>query len=255
MTDKQKRANVVAGQLEHFAERLRSGEYEPEAFRLEQSSWLEKPSVEDSRQRSRPGPHTTVQFTEERSGAMSQVDMFGPEDDLPTSLPKSDPHVTLRQAQRVLADNLDHGTVCRCCGQYAKRYRRKLTSGLAYALIYINRGVVDGGPWMRGDWIHVENLFKAGPHHGLPAPRGGDYAKLRFWGLLEKKAVRRDDGSSRGGLWKVTAKGRNFLNHLSVEPSYAVVYNGICEGLGGKTINIEQALGRKFNYQELMRGE
>lgn len=187
---------------------------------------------------------------------MSQVDMFAPDDDLPTSLPKSDPNITLRQVQRVLADNLDHGTVCRCCGQYAKRYRRKLTSGLAYALIYIHRGVKDGGPWMRGDWIHVEDHFKAGPHHGNPAPRGGDYAKLRYWGLLQKKAVRRDDGSSRGGLWKVTEKGRDFIQGLLLTvPSYAIVYNGICEGLGGREIRIDRALGRKFDYTELMLGE
>lgn len=156
---------------------------------------------------------------------MSQLDLFD----------------TLLQAKANLEANLDKGGACPCCGQHAQRYRRKLNSGMARALVEI---------WLRQKntrrWVRVEVLVAA-------LRVSPELGKLRWWGLVETKE--NDDAKKRtSGSWRLTEKGQAFLRDLVKVPSHAVVFNNQLERLEGKEIGIREALGSKFDYAELMAG-
>ena len=71
-------------------------------------------------------------------------------------------------------------------------------------------------------------------------------------GAIESR--QNDDPSKKSsGYWRVTDKGRGFLALQITVPKTAVVYNNRLERLEGVFITIQEALGKKFNYEELMR--
>jgi len=144
---------------------------------------------------------------------------------------------TLAIAQREVEAGLTDGTHCPCCGQLAKAYHRKLNSGMASALIEV---------WKRHGvgWAHVPDI----------APKvGGDFAKMRHWGLVQESLGLRADGG-RQGDWRVTSLGKSFVRGLVTVPSHITVYNNAVSGTDGPAITIREALGSRFNYDELMRG-
>ncbi len=96
-------------------------------------------------------------------------------------------------------------------------------------------------------WAHITTV------HPRLAGNGGDLSKLRHWNLIEEKDERRADGG-RAGWWRITDEGEQYLqNKLSV-PKYVLIYNGRILGFDGPNVSIMDALGTKFNYQQLMAG-
>jgi hypothetical protein len=142
---------------------------------------------------------------------------------------------TLREARERLMNERDKGTTCPCCGQYAKVYRRSITSGTAWLLVQM----FDKAMF---DWYYVPSL----------GAQGGDLLKTRFWGLIEESEDVRDDGSGRAGWWRITDLGGQFVRGLTTVPKYALIYNNHCLGLEGPNVSIEDI--RPFNYDDLMRG-
>jgi len=134
---------------------------------------------------------------------------------------------------------VDEGERCPCCEQFAKVYRRKITSHTAMVLIAM---------WRKGgtDWVSLPAL---GMGHA-------DEAKARYWGLIEAKPDEvRDDGSSRTGWWRLTDRGRRFVLNLTSIPKYVRIYDGRALSMDdSQQINIADALGTKFNYFDLMGG-
>lgn len=119
------------------------------------------------------------------------------------------------------------GTTCPCCDQFAKVYRRKLNAGMARSLIRMYRA---GGL----DWVDITRQIPA---------RSREEGKLAYWRLVEPGEVR--------GVWRVTQEGYRFLRGAPVE-SHALVYNGELLRLDGGPITITEALGERFDLQELM---
>ena len=117
-----------------------------------------------------------------------------------------------------LRENLDEGVTCPCCGQYAKRYKRKLNSSMAAALCWL--------------WTHP---------------------KLAWWGFIEEKPKEEHHKGRTSGLWRVTQLGADFARSCVSVPRYAFVYNGTVEDFTtGDAISIRCALGDRFDYAELM---
>lgn len=136
---------------------------------------------------------------------------------------------SLEEARQWLRERVRDGAKCPCCTQFAKVYRRKLNSGMAYSLIRMYRtngvGYVD---------------IQANVHS-----KSGDTAKLRYWGLIEAHPEKR-------GLWRVTNLGEMFVRGLTTVLSHAELYDDRLLRLDGDAIDIRQALGNKFDYYELM---
>ena len=149
---------------------------------------------------------------------------------------------TIVEAKQILEVQKRDGMHCPVCEQYAKLYPRSLTSAMAYGLILLANNTAD--------FVHVERFFK--DIDGIPSSIRGDISKLVYWDFLERKIADRDDGSNRNGYYKVTSAGREFVaNRLRVSKK-VLLYNNESYGFEGQLIDIEDALGTKFNYSELM---
>jgi hypothetical protein len=97
-------------------------------------------------------------------------------------------------------------------------------------------------------WLHVPRYLNG---KGVVA-RGGDFAKLVHWGLLEAKGGERADGSSRIGYYRLTPEGVEFVENRRRVPTHLYFYNSEVLGQETKTISMPEALGEHFDYEELM---
>lgn len=141
------------------------------------------------------------------------------------------------------------GISCPCCEQFAKVYRRSitLTEVKVMAKIYnVARKACPQAPDTH--WI------KIGADGDLRT-MGGDYAKSRFWGLIEERPGERADGSTRVGQWRITESGIEFLLGAKRVPRYVWVYNNEVvappPGTENKTISVYD-VAKKFDFRSII---
>jgi len=109
------------------------------------------------------------------------------------------------------------------------------------ALIALHHAVTEEKPWHH---IATFQAMNAG---------GGDFAKARYWGLVAEQPNEKDETKRTSGIWTITDKGRAFvLGRLKIQ-KYALIFDSRCHGFDGELIDIVEALGVNFNYQELMQ--
>jgi len=151
---------------------------------------------------------------------------------------------TLEEAKQEVRDGRDIGITCPCCGQFAKTYRRKITSAMAYglALMYNRKS---------HDYVHVEGFLKKIPN--LPSSIRGDIAKLRHWGLIEAKAGEKEDGNPSNGYYKITGFGKLFVEKDAKAVKYIYLYNNKVVGSSDEMCTFTECLGQKFNYNEVVK--
>lgn len=153
---------------------------------------------------------------------------------------------TMKEAKAYLRENWEKGIECPCCGQFVKLYSRSITSSMAYALYLIYKNQKND------DWTHVQSYLKK---LNIPAPvMSGDISKLKFWELLEVLEGERKDGSKRVGFYRVTEKGKEFIHGRISVPKHCKLYNQKFYGFSGEQIHFKDALGKNFNYDDLMAG-
>jgi len=163
--------------------------------------------------------------------------------------------MTVEEAQDLLMKNFEDGSHCACCGQYVRLYRRSITTEMAYALVLIYRYFDRDNA---EEWLHVANYFRDELPKEVSSPvRGGDFAKLEAWRLLERLDGVREDGSRRIGFWRITEIGKSFVEgHLSV-PEHRCYYDNthlwfLDRDEEDGRITIHDALRNRFNYERLM---
>jgi len=126
------------------------------------------------------------------------------------------------------------GAICPCCSQFVKVYKRKINSAMAKALV---------------------DLYKEGKTfkfvHGPTVTTCREVSKLSWWGLVVEESTLRPDGG-RSGYWRVTKKGEQFIKKQIKCQKYAHVFDGKILNHVGDFINIEDAFGSPFHYNELM---
>jgi hypothetical protein len=143
----------------------------------------------------------------------------------------------LDEARQWVFDNVLQGAVCPCCRQLAKVYDRSLHKGMIEGLVKMWRIHQD-------NWAHVPST------EGL-SKLGGEFARMRFWGLIEEATEKREDGG-RAGWWRITEFGRRFiLGEVSVPKTIYLYDNEVQGSTQGEQIFVYSPLG-KFRYDELM---
>ena len=146
---------------------------------------------------------------------------------------------TIKEAKEHLRNNFEEGIDCPCCGQFVKLYKRKLNSGMAATLIRIVK-------FNGSSEVHVKDFLRKHQFHN-----GHDWTRLKDWGLLQEII---EDNVKSSGKWKVTANGLKFAaNQLEVK-SHILVYDNRFLGHEGENIRIKDALGEKFDFNDLMQG-
>tara|TARA_Y100000590_G_C15471202_1_gene920230 strand:+ start:32 stop:556 length:525 start_codon:yes stop_codon:yes gene_type:complete len=140
----------------------------------------------------------------------------------------------LAEARAEVEAGRAEGIECPCCEQFCRIYRRKLNNEMARWLIWLVR---QGSGWVD---VKKSNV------------RGGDYGKLIHWQLVEQKR-NADTAKRTSGLWRHTQAGADFAHGRSRVPSHVFIYNNAPVGFSDLTIDIREALGRGFDYADLMR--
>jgi hypothetical protein len=143
---------------------------------------------------------------------------------------------TLKEAKDFLNANWKVGVDCPCCKQLVKLYPTTFSSNMAIFLISLVR-------------LYEKN--KVPIHYKDCKFSSRNYPHLAKWNLMvTEKSDAADKKTS--GYWTPTQLGIDFANNKCLLKSKAYLYNNTIFGFGGDDINIEQALGNKFNYQKLM---
>ena len=145
--------------------------------------------------------------------------------------------MTLGEARAWLRERVDEGARCPLCRQWSQRYKRTIGADMVRALIKL---WIAGGRDARNE-AHLPAIYA----------RGGDTAKLRYWGLIEELPEVREDGG-HAGWWRVTEKGQAFLLGQITVPKYAKVYDGHCQRLDGKQVSVDQCIRKRFDLRELL---
>ena len=150
-------------------------------------------------------------------------------------------NAVVERIRRRLDEKAPEGSRCPCCDRMVKEYRRAMNADQARFLILLCREYLAHEP---STWIDVRRIDV----------RGGDYAKLIHWGLVEN--MENEDPAKRSsGMWRPTPKGLTFANGHSRQPSHVRLLDNKERGFSTTTVNIWQALGKKFNFSELWKGE
>lgn len=153
--------------------------------------------------------------------------------------------LTLKQAVKTLEQELEKGTQCPCCRQFAKKYKRKLNSGMARILIHIYKRNKKQITFFHVNQ-HIRKKILQNSH---------DWPLLRYWGLIEPKIKEREDGSNRNGYYRITKKGKLFVERKITVPKHILMYNNKLQGFTQEITTIKESLGSKFLYSELMGKE
>lgn len=147
---------------------------------------------------------------------------------------------TLEEAKQHILANRDKGTNCPCCGRPCKVYRRTIFGAMARFLIWLVKAYEQ-----RDRMTAFIDILEG------PTQRSGDYAKLTYWGLIEPMETRKGKVTR---YWRPTDKGRAFAYDKATVPKHALVYNNEVIGFSEERISIRDALGKQFEYTELMKG-
>lgn len=139
-----------------------------------------------------------------------------------------------------MSKDIDKGYVCDCCGQFVKRYTRSFNCNMALTLVLLHKFNVNG-------FIKVEDFLIANGRR-----RCGDFSYLVHYQLLEKMTGKREDGSKRNGYYKITGRGLMFAEGKLKVHSKFLIFNNQFQGFSGEEIDVKQALGKNFDYDELM---
>lgn len=160
---------------------------------------------------------------------MNQGDLFG---------------ITLAEYRDQLMIDAQVGTHCKACGQHAKIYHNKFNSSMARTLIHLY-------PYFKKHplkWLHVGD-YLIHNHDELK----GVHGKLCVYEMMEKnKEAKPLTGAKCAGLYRMTGKGILFVEERITVPGYWTQYNGDVNGFDGDDIGIRDALGKHFDYAELM---
>jgi hypothetical protein len=153
---------------------------------------------------------------------------------------------TLAQAKAdFFAAARQQGSTCPCCGRFGKVYKRKLHSSMVAVLVLLNRFQSLG-------YTHVHTLINATTDPAVAAAIRGDFAKLRYWSLIEEGREVVKEKHVGNGKWRITEAGVRFCEGSLMVQKYVWVYNSDFLGFHGEKITIYDALGSKFSYGELM---
>lgn len=130
---------------------------------------------------------------------------------------------------------------CPTCGQPTNIYKRGISVAMAKALIKLYH-LEQRHP--EKYWHHIREIYR----------ERGDWAKFKFWGLIEE-AENVDQDKKTSGFWRTTDDGRAFVLCQMEIPKYALVqWGSTLVGFADQAVTIKTCLDskNKFSYQKLM---
>ena len=138
-----------------------------------------------------------------------------------------------------------NGIMCTHCGRSARMYSRLLGDPIAKELILLYRVSSQG---QFDAWYSTREL------HPRDHKASTDLRLARFWDLIEI-SDKTNDAGARAGMFRLTDKGRRFVQNLEFVPRRVLLYNNhLVQGPEGPLISIKEATDLAFKYEDLMKG-
>lgn len=131
---------------------------------------------------------------------------------------------------------------CPCCGRHAQVYKRQLYgTSVRMLIVFYRLGAAE-------KFVHYSDAVK---QFGLG--HIGDFNKAKYWGLVKKKP-NDDESKSSSGSWMITEAGKDFILGKSSIHETAYVFDDQVIAFSEQLVGVKEALGHKFDYQQLMEG-
>lgn len=156
-------------------------------------------------------------------------------------------HSTVADAQAYILEHRHDGCRCPVCNAKIEIYKRAIHSTMAAVLCEMRRHEKATG-------AEAMNVASLPGVKKLPKSYS-DFSKCRWWGLIEQMPGVRDDGSPRNGYWKLTTKGRKFVERSERVMKYALEFKSEALGFAGEMVTIDDCLGTRFRYDELVNSQ
>ena len=173
---------------------------------------------------------------------VNQLSMFGADT-------LADARTTIEQVKAGAAE----AARCPCCDQFCKLYKQKLYSTMAAFLVKLVREHEKVRQASSQDqrseiWIDVRSS-----EYFRDVTRNGNYAYLLHWGLVRQ--MENDDPKVRTtGMWQPTIRGIDFVNGRIRVSSHVYIFDNKVQSFEETQTTIQAALGKRFDYSELMEG-
>lgn len=145
---------------------------------------------------------------------------------------------TIAEAKEQLKENWLKGEKCPCCNQFVKLYKIKISGQAVRDLLRLC--VITGGD--TSEYKHINDFSNLASR---------SFSKLAHWGLVTDE-LNEDTTKRTSGMWSITEKGVQFARKQTEVPKYAYLYNSQCKAMSPETVGVVEALGHKFDYEELM---
>jgi len=145
---------------------------------------------------------------------------------------------TLQEARYMVQDQIKDGITCPCCEQYVRMYKCPIHKGMTKALILMYQHDPYG-------FIHVEDHFTS---IGVKVDRV--HSKLQHWDMIEAKP-NTNSKSKYSGYWRITSKGRAFVESKLSIPRYVWLHNKKAYGFEGPNVTITDC-DQGFDYETMM---
>lgn len=147
----------------------------------------------------------------------------------------------LAKAKQFVLSGRGDGVACPCCSQFCKIYKRKLNSTMARSIVWLVREYGRNG----GRWIDVP---RTAPRFIIQTNQLGT---ILHWDLLETKPTT-DTTKKSSGFWRPTERGIDFAHRRVSVPSHVLLYLNELESWSDEYVYVDDCLGQRFDYQELM---
>ena len=169
-----------------------------------------------------------------------------------------DPSTTIKEAQDKIKTLVrGPGVHCPVCRQLVKIVEKDLSPEMAYVLILLYRHFKESDDW---DWLDIAQYLESMVAIGSEVT-GGEWRKLEYWGLiLERPPVKRSVLSKEPpvktvGFYRLTDRGKGFLLGQLKVPKSVLLYQGNILEFSGKTVSIQECLGKDYIYEDLLAGK
>jgi len=119
------------------------------------------------------------------------------------------------------------GTICGCCGNKVKLYRRTITYDMAICILYMlkfyrySEKAEDYQYYTKDDFF--SELILTGNEYVL-----GNFTKLKYWDIIAPMPIRKNKNGKivhKKGYFALTENGVKFAQREIGLPKYAYVYN------------------------------
>lgn len=135
------------------------------------------------------------------------------------------------------------GANCPCCGRFSKVYKRTINRSIAQSLRWMYQFAKDSGV---DAWAYMR---EQAPQQSI---RANEYTKLLSWGLAEKMPSEPNSKKKSTGMYRITQKGIDFVEHRVSVPKYVFINKNEVLYVSEELTDFTSCLGEYFDYQDLM---